>query len=262
MSLTRTIALSQNKALTVPTPPVQCLSVVYAWRRFPWIQSHIPILADTSPRSLTSMNLLSSAPLVMQPKARGKPVVRVARRYERCGGSSGEFSSESSQSPARNLGHINKRFRIRTNSVIRPLPTQRSAPTRPLPRHPPVHPTPHSAPEDVENVLHGMRLLREFDEEARALSALRGEFSASAKQLLECSICMDKMPADSFARIDTCGHTFCRECLCGHVTARLEEHRFPIPCPTCTADRGKGKNKAGGTFRLQMVIAVAPHSAT
>jgi len=188
-------------------------------------------------------------------------VVRVARRYGRCGGSSCEFSSEVSQSLERNPGHINKQFRIRTDVAIRPLPTQRSTLTRLLPRHPPVHPTSHPAPEDVENVLHGMRLLREFDEESRALSVLRSELSTTAKQLFECSICMEKMPADSFARIDTCGHTFCRECLRGHVTARLEEHRFPILCPTCTANRGKGKKKAGGTCRLQMVVAVAPDSA-
>src|SRR5579863_1535042 len=155
MGLKRTIALSQNKALGVPTAPGQWLSAVCAWEIFP----RIPILADMPPRSLTSMSLLPSAPLVMQPRVRGKPVVhklvRITRRSERCGGSSCEFSSEVSQSPARNLGHINKRFRIRTDSVIRPLPTQRSAPIRLLPRHPPVHPVSHSAPEDVEDVLHG-----------------------------------------------------------------------------------------------------------
>jgi hypothetical protein len=197
----------------------------------------------------------------MQPNTRRKSVVRKvvcdAHKYGRCGGSSCEFSLGVSQSlaRARNLGHIHKQFRIRT------LPIQQSTRTRILPRHPPMRPTSHPAPEDVENVLHGMRLLREFDEEARALSALRSELSTTAKQLFECSICMDKMPADSFARIDTCGHTFCRECLRGHVTARLEEHRFPILCPTCTTNRGKGKKKAGGTCRLQMVVAVAADSA-
>ena len=258
------IALSQNKALGVPTTPSQSLSAVYVWRRFPRIQSHPPILVDTSPGFLTSMRLLASARLVMQPKAREKPVVRkvvrVARRYGRCSGLSCEFSLETSQFPARNLGHINKQFRIRKDAVMKSLPTQRSTPTRLLPRPLPVHPTSHLAPEDVENVLHGMRLLRELDDEARALSALRSELSTPAKQLFECSICMDKMPADSFARVDTCGHTFCRECLRGHVTARLEEHRFPILCPTCTANRGKGKNKAGGTSRLRMVVTAASHS--
>jgi len=56
---------------------------------------------------------------------------------------------------------------------------------------------------------------------------------------------MDEMPTDSIAIIDSCGHTFCRECLRKHVTVRLEEHRFPILCPTCTAGKGKGKGKTG-----------------
>jgi len=50
---------------------------------------------------------------------------------------------------------------------------------------------------------------------------------------------------DSIARIDSCGHTFCRECLRGHVSARIDEHRFPVICPTCIANKGKGKEKAG-----------------
>jgi hypothetical protein len=69
-------------------------------------------------------------------------------------------------------------------------------------------------------------------------------------KVFECCICMDEMPEDSIARIDSCGHTFCRDCLRGHVKARLEERKFPILCPTCTADDGKGKRKAGGRSLL------------
>jgi hypothetical protein len=58
---------------------------------------------------------------------------------------------------------------------------------------------------------------------------------------------MEEMPVDSIARPDPCGHAFCRECLHGHVTARLDEHRFPILCPACTAGKGKGKEAASGT---------------
>jgi hypothetical protein len=93
-----------------------------------------------------------------------------------------------------------------------------------------------------------MRLQGEFDEENRALSAQRSELVESGQGWFECGICMDEMmPVDSIAIIDSCGHTFCRDCLHGHVTARLDEHRFPILCPTCTASKGKGRDKAGGT---------------
>jgi len=100
-------------------------------------------------------------------------------------------------------------------------------------------------PTDMDSILYAMRLQREFDEENPALSTQRIEVDSSAKCLFECGVCMDEMPVASTARIDSCGHVFCRECLRGHVTARLEERRFPILCPTCTAAKGKGKGKIG-----------------
>src|SRR6266850_1287985 len=113
-------------------------------------------------------------------------------------------------------------------------------------------PTPRPTPpfDREDGISYAMRLQRKFDEEDRALSAQRTDLAKSAQRLFECSICMDEMPVDSIARVDTCGHTFCRECLRGHVAARLDEHRFPILCPTCTANKGKGKGKTGGTYML------------
>ena len=106
-------------------------------------------------------------------------------------------------------------------------------------------PTPPS--DRVDSILEAMRLQNEFDKEDRVLSAQRAELTKSAQRLFECGVCMEEMPEDSIARPDPCGHAFCRECLRGHVTARLNEHRFPILCPTCTASKGKGKEAAGGT---------------
>lgn len=71
-------------------------------------------------------------------------------------------------------------------------------------------------------------------------------------KVFECCICMDEVPVDSIARIDSCGHTFCRQCLLGHVTARLEERKFPILCPTCIVDGDKGKGKVGGACLLRV----------
>ena len=107
----------------------------------------------------------------------------------------------------------------------------------------------HSDRQDWQDgISYATRLQREFDAEHRALSAQRTDLAKSAQRLFECSICMEEMPVDSIARVDTCEHTFCRECLRGHVAARLDEHRFPILCPTCTANKGKGKGKTGGTY--------------
>jgi hypothetical protein len=112
-----------------------------------------------------------------------------------------------------------------------------------------VHPgKPPAPPTDRDDsILEALRLQNEFDKEDRALSAQRAELAKSTQRLFECGICMEEMPDDSIARPDPCGHAFCRECLRGHVTARLNEHRFPILCPTCTASKGKGKEVAGGT---------------
>ena len=110
--------------------------------------------------------------------------------------------------------------------------------------------SPPTPPSDLDqSILEAMWLQNEFDKEDRALSAQRTEFAESTQRLFECGICMEEMPDDSIARPDPCGHAFCRDCLRGHVDARLDEHRFPILCPTCTADKGKGKEAAGGTFR-------------
>jgi hypothetical protein len=107
-----------------------------------------------------------------------------------------------------------------------------------------------SPPSDYDDsIFYAMRLQHEFDKEDRALSAQRAELAMSAQRLFVCGICLEEMPYDSIARPDPCGHTFCRECLRGHVVARLSERKFPVLCPTCTANKGKGKGRAGGTCR-------------
>jgi hypothetical protein len=112
-------------------------------------------------------------------------------------------------------------------------------------------PTPPSDRDD--GIMYARRLQHEFDNEDRALSAQRAELAKSTQRLFVCGICLEEMPDDSIARPDPCRHTFCRECLRGYVTARLYEHRFPILCPTCTANKGKGKGVTGGTCRERMV---------
>ncbi|KAH9169622.1 hypothetical protein EDB89DRAFT_2098593 [Lactarius sanguifluus] len=97
------------------------------------------------------------------------------------------------------------------------------------------------------------RLQNEFDSEDRALSAERIKLSKNVQQVFQCGICMDDLPEDSVARPDPCRHAFCRECMRGYVSNRLEEHRFPILCPTCTAGKGKGKSV---TWRLALNLGL------
>jgi hypothetical protein len=117
-------------------------------------------------------------------------------------------------------------------------------------------PTPPSDRDDrLDSVMYALRLQNEFNNEDRALSAQRAELAKSTQRLFVCGICLEEMPDDSIARPDPCGHTFCRECLRGHVSARIGEHRFPVLCPSCTANKGKAKGVAGGTCRGRMVIS-------
>ena len=80
----------------------------------------------------------------------------------------------------------------------------------------------------VDSTSHPILQRFNFDDEDPALPIQRAEPTKSAQHLFECSICMDEVPSGSIARIDSCGHTFCRECLRGHITARLDERRFPV----------------------------------
>ncbi len=106
---------------------------------------------------------------------------------------------------------------------------------------------PPTPPFDWEDgITYARRLQNEFDNEDHALSAERIKLSQTAQRVFECGICMEEMPEDSVARPDPCGHAFCRDCMRGYVSSRLEEHRFPILCPTCTAGKGKNKGITGG----------------
>ena len=139
------------------------------------------------------------------------------------------------------------------------LPFAGSSSRRALP------PIPPSDRDD--SVPCAVRPQHESKNEDRALSARPTELAKSTRRakiirrakstrrLFVCGICLEEMHDDLIIRPESCGHTFCRDCLRGHVTTRLNERRFPVLCPTCTASKGKGKGVAGGTCRDRMVNA-------
>ena len=53
----------------------------------------------------------------------------------------------------------------------------------------------------------------------------------------DCGICMETHMEDFVSRVASCNHTFCRDCILGHVSAELDIPRYPILCPLCKADR-------------------------
>ncbi|KAI9434828.1 hypothetical protein H4582DRAFT_1818325 [Lactarius indigo] len=110
--------------------------------------------------------------------------------------------------------------------------------------------------EQDDGLSYARRLQNEFDSEDRALSAERHKLSKNVQRVFQCGICMEDMPEDSVARPDPCGHPFCRECMRGYVSSRLEEHRFPVLCPTCTAGKGKGKDVTGVSQALALNLGL------
>jgi hypothetical protein len=85
----------------------------------------------------------------------------------------------------------------------------------------------------------------QFDEEDRMLAAERVGLTAAAQHVFDCGVCMDTLPEDSIARIEPCGHSFCRECVRSLIVSQIESRRFPVLCPTCTAERKTGTVETG-----------------
>ncbi|PCH33327.1 hypothetical protein WOLCODRAFT_93291 [Wolfiporia cocos MD-104 SS10] len=51
--------------------------------------------------------------------------------------------------------------------------------------------------------------------------------------MFECGVCFDETSEEEVAIVEPCGHQFCRECVKSHAVSKIDEHRYPIPCPTC-----------------------------
>ncbi|THH11647.1 hypothetical protein EW145_g510 [Phellinidium pouzarii] len=81
-----------------------------------------------------------------------------------------------------------------------------------------------------------LRIQLKYQEEDAVLSAQMLFLQAtSIQETFDCSICMDKLPLDCVARVDNCQHMFCRECMRQYISSKLDERKFPISCPCCTA---------------------------
>ena len=87
-----------------------------------------------------------------------------------------------------------------------------------------------------EDIMGLKELQQQFDDEDYRLRIEREALENDQPFIFTCAICTDEFPEDFVARVSGCGHGFCRECLKTYAVSKLEEHRFPILCPSCTAD--------------------------
>jgi len=113
-----------------------------------------------------------------------------------------------------------------------------------------------SSPSDAVSSRELAALLQlQFDEEDRLLAAERAELAAAAQNVFDCGVCMDTLPEDSIARIEPCGHSFCRECVREFVATQIQSRRFPVLCPTCTAGRANNSESIGKVMR-ELVLEI------
>ncbi|KAI0089048.1 hypothetical protein BDY19DRAFT_1070437 [Irpex rosettiformis] len=83
-----------------------------------------------------------------------------------------------------------------------------------------------------------VQIQRQYEEEDRKLRSQLQGLVCAIPSTFECGICMDSFPEDVVARVELCGHNFCRPCLLQYMQSKLKDRRFPILCPTCSAQRG------------------------
>ncbi len=92
---------------------------------------------------------------------------------------------------------------------------------------------------------YAAQLQRDFDAENRQLERQHRELQLTQPKFFDCGICMESLQEDHVARVIPCDHWYCRPCLRGWVVSKVEEHRYPILCPTCAADKTRLTDPSG-----------------
>lgn len=95
-----------------------------------------------------------------------------------------------------------------------------------------------SSPKGNSSEDAAKKLQAEFDEEDRKLTFERTNL-LQRNRTFECLVCFEVFDLDHVAPLDACNHSFCRNCLRQYVTMKIEDRRYPIPCPACVADNVK-----------------------
>jgi hypothetical protein len=89
-----------------------------------------------------------------------------------------------------------------------------------------------SRPDEAGHQLH-VELQRQFEEEGRQLRTQLEDLKLQVPSTFDCGICLSTEEEFMIFCFEPCGHAFCRDCVRGFVQSKIEEHRFPIVCPTC-----------------------------
>ncbi|EKM59123.1 uncharacterized protein PHACADRAFT_205299 [Phanerochaete carnosa HHB-10118-sp] len=91
--------------------------------------------------------------------------------------------------------------------------------------------------ETADDLAFALAQQHMYDEEHRDLERERERISLS--QSFTCNICLDRHSHEDAAQVDNCAHTFCRDCIRGHVSSQIGQRLYPIVCPLCSTEKGE-----------------------
>ena len=94
---------------------------------------------------------------------------------------------------------------------------------------------------DEDDFEVALRTQLEYQAEEAELAAQLQYLQGTLQETFDCSICMDRLPIDDVAQLDGCDHSFCRSCIRQYISTKLDERKFPIPCPCCTTEKDGGR---------------------
>jgi len=113
-----------------------------------------------------------------------------------------------------------------------------------------------------DDLVVSAELQQRFDDEDSRLRREREALASVQQPIFTCAVCTDVFSEEDVARVPGCGHGFCRECLRTYAISKLEEHRFPILCPSCVADNtGKEPGSESSILRCRRGIENHPFKA-
>ncbi|TFK55435.1 hypothetical protein OE88DRAFT_1716275 [Heliocybe sulcata] len=93
------------------------------------------------------------------------------------------------------------------------------------------------ASQEDEDLDYAIQMQLEFDMEDVRLRTVMEELQDTVQPTFDCMVCLETIPLDYVAPLDSCKHLICTECLRGHVRSKLQEGRFPILCPVCMTEK-------------------------
>ncbi|KAI0368110.1 hypothetical protein BV20DRAFT_1085402, partial [Pilatotrama ljubarskyi] len=111
------------------------------------------------------------------------------------------------------------------------------------------------ADSSASDLAIALEMQKAFDREDSELREQRGELQRIQPKVFECGICFEEYEEDFIARVHPCEHVYCRTCLGSYAVSKIEEHRYPILCPQCTADKSC-EVPGGNVFTKQYAIYV------